>query len=498
MAHPLIPVVQARGLTKRYPGVVALDNVDFTLEAGEVHVVFGENGAGKSTLISIIAGVTAPTSGSLKIAGEPVTTFSVRHALSLGVSAVFQEFSLVPTQSVLQNLILGDEPATAGFLHPGAGRRRARALFDALECYINLDRVVSQLSRGEQQLVEIAKGMRRELRVLILDEPTASLTDRETEVLFALVDRLKAQGVGVIYISHRIHEFERIADRITVLRDGRHCATVPAKGLSEGQLVSMMTGRSHGAIYPVIGRPGGPEVLRLENFRAKSVKGVSFSIRAGEVTGFAGLVGSGNSRVWRAVMGLNPTLGGKLVVNGRDMTGAGTPAMIAAGLHYLSPDRKNEGLVLSASASDNIALGLLAARRPPRGRRALEAIKAIAQRVRLDHRMVRRLTSQLSGGNQQKVLFGKGFGKDYSVYVFDEPTVGVDMGTRSQLYRLIQELTEAGKAVIVISSDLQEVMNLSHRLLVFSAGQINAELEGEEINEASVLQHFFERRREVA
>jgi ribose transport system ATP-binding protein len=498
MTDSQTPVVEARALTKRYPGVIALDNVDFTLETGEVHVLFGENGAGKSTLISILAGATAPTSGTVKIASALVVSFSVRNARSLGVSAVFQEFSLVPTQTVVENLVLGDEPTTAGFLKRGECRRTARRLFEALDCHISLDQTVSQLSRGEQQQVEIAKAMRRDLRVLILDEPTASLTDRETDTLFALVGRLKARGVGIIYISHRIHEFERIADRITVLRDGRHCGTVPAKGLSESQLLSMMTGRAMGAVYPVIARPGGPEVLRLENFGAKGLAGVSFSIRAGEITGFAGLVGSGKSRVWRAIMGLHETLGGKVTVNGREMTAARTDTMIAAGLHYLPPDRKNEGLVLSASASDNIALGLLAADRPPRGRRALEAISAIAERVGLDHRMLRRTASQLSGGNQQKALFGKGFGRDYILYVFDEPTVGVDMGTRTQLYRLIQALAENGKAVVVISSDLLEVTSLSHRLLVFSAGQITAELEGDAVNESAVLPHFFERRKEPA
>jgi ribose transport system ATP-binding protein len=492
------PLVVASGLTKRYPGVVALDAVDFTLEAGEVHVLFGENGAGKSTLISILAGATAPTSGTVTIAGQPVTTFTVRHARSLGVSAVFQEFSLVPTQTVLENLVLGDEPGFGPFLDRAEGRRRARALFEALDCDIPLDRPVSQLSRGEQQTVEIAKAMRGEMRVLILDEPTASLTDRETEILFSLVERLKGRGIGIIYISHRIHEFERIADRITVLRDGRHCGTVPAKGLSEERLLAMMTGRAMGAIYPVIGRPGGAEVLRVEGLMAPGVAGASFAIRAGEVTGFAGLVGSGKSRVWRAVMGLNPVKGGRVLVGGRDMTGARTDAMIAAGLHYLPPDRKAEGLVLTASASDNIALGMLAGDRLQRGRRALEAIAATAGRVGLDPKMLRRLVSQLSGGNQQKVLFGKGFGRDYQIYVFDEPTVGVDMGTRAQLYRVIQGLAESGKAVVVISSDLQEALHISHRLLVFSAGRISADLSGASIQEAAVLAAFFDHRKDVA
>jgi ribose transport system ATP-binding protein len=234
-----------------------------------------------------------------------------------------------------------------------------------------------------------------------------------------------------------------------------------------------------GAIYPRIERPGGPEVLRVEGLSAPGVERASFAIRAGEVTGFAGLVGSGKSRVWRAVIGLNRTLAGKVVLNGKDMTGARTDAVIAAGVHYLPPDRKNEGLVLSASASDNIALGMLGT-------------------AGLDRPLLRRLASQLSGGNQQKVLFGKGFGRDYAIYLFDEPTVGVDMGTRAQLYRVIKSLAESGKAVVVISSDLQEAMSLSHRLLIFSAGRISGEFEGQEINEAAVLPRFFERKKATA
>jgi ribose transport system ATP-binding protein len=497
MHKELHPLIEARGLTKRYPGVVALSDVDFTLEAGEVHVLFGENGAGKSTLISILAGVTAPTAGSLAMEGEPVTSFTVRHARSLGISAVFQEFSLVPTQTVVENLVLGEEPSSGPFLKRAEGRRRARALLDAVDCDIDLDRTVSQLSRGEQQIVEIAKAMRGRMRVLILDEPTASLTDRESDILFDLMRRLKARGVGIIYISHRIHEFERIADRITVLRDGRHCGTVPARGLSEERLISMMTGRALGAIYQTIARPGGPEVLAVETLRASGVAGASFAIRAGEVTGFAGLVGSGKSRVWRAIIGLNRVQAGRILVRGQDMTGAGTSAMIAAGIHYLPPDRKSEGLVLAAPASDNIALGVLGG--AVRGRRRVaDAIAGIARRVGLDGRMLRRFVSQLSGGNQQKVLFGKGFGRDYDLYVLDEPTVGVDMGTRAQLYRVVQSLAEAGKAVVLISSDLQEVLNLSHRLVVFSAGRITAELEGDAITESAVLASFFERRKEPA
>jgi ribose transport system ATP-binding protein len=497
-SHP-VPLIQGTGLTKHYPGVVALDHVDFTLEAGEVHVLFGENGAGKSTLISILAGATAPTSGTVALGGEPVTIRSVKHARQLGISAVFQEFSLVPTQTVAENLVLGGEPRWGPFLDHGEARRRARALFAELEFDIDPGRLVSQLSRGEQQMVEIAKALRDEMRVLILDEPTASLTDRETDHLFALIGRLKQRGIGMIYISHRVHEFARIADRISVLRDGRLSGTVPAKDASEALLLSLMVGRDLGAIYPTIRRSTLPPLLVVERLRAWGVDDVSFDIRPGEVTGCAGLVGSGKSRVWRAIMGLNATLAGRVKIGDRDITGTSTRVMMGAGVFYLPPDRKTEGLMPAASSADNIMLGIIGGRDPmPRRGKAMAIVSAIAARVALDRRHLRQLVSQLSGGNQQKVMFSKGFGRAYDLYIFDEPTVGVDIGTRAQLYRVIQALAESGKAVVVVSSDLPEVLNLSHRLLVFSAGRISADLTGDAITEAAVLGHFFERRREFA
>jgi len=499
MTSQPVPLLVGTGLTKRYPGVVALDHVDFTLEAGEVHVLFGENGAGKSTLISILAGATTPTSGTVTLGGVPVTIRSVKDARKLGISAVFQEFSLVPTQTVSENLMLGGEPRRGPFLDYREARRRTQALFAELEFAIHPDRLVSLLSRGEQQMVEIAKALRDDMRVLILDEPTASLTNRETDHLFALIGRLKQRGIGTIYISHRIHEFARIADRITVLRDGHRRATIPAAEASEAKLLSLMIGRDLGAVYPTINRATLPPALNVENLRARGVDGVSFDIRPGEVTGFAGLVGSGKSRVWRTIMGLNEATSGRVRVGNRDVTGASTRAMMNAGVYYLPPDRKTEGLMLAASSADNIVLGMIAGPEPmPRRGKVMDIVAAIAARVALNRHHLKRSVSHLSGGNQQKVLFAKGFGRGYDIYVFDEPTVGVDIGTRAQLYRVIQALAESGKAVVLISSDLLEILNLSHRLLVFSAGRISADLTGAEISEAAVLGHFFERHREPA
>ncbi len=491
------PLVEVLRLTKRWPGVVALDGVDFSVRAGEVHVLFGENGAGKSTLISILAGVTTPSEGTVLRDGEPVAFASVRDARAAGISAVFQEFSLVPTLTVAENMFLGEEIGVGPFVDRAAQRRRAVELLAQLDFVIDPDAVVVGLSRAEQQMVEIAKSLRSEVSVLILDEPTASLSDRETAHLFSVVEALKARGIGIVYISHRIHEFARIADRITVLRDGRLCATVPAEGVTEEKLLELMAGRAIGEIYPDIPRRPGAVRLAVEGLIAPAVRDVSFAARAGEVLGMAGLVGSGKSELWQAVLGLAPKRAGRVVLADRDVSAGSVADLVEAGLHYLPPDRKEDGLQLAATVEDNLVVGLLAAEEVARPLglvsigSARRLARAIADRVELARGHLPRLVSQLSGGNQQKVLFGKGLGHDFDVYVFDEPTVGVDRGTRAQLYRLIDGLVRAGKAVIVVSSDLTEVMNLSHRLLVFADGRITAELEGEAIGEAEVLRHFF-------
>jgi len=505
MTTPATPLVEMLAISKQFPGVKALDGVNFTLEAGEVHVLFGENGAGKSTLISILAGVYRPSSGILKINGSDVEFGSVRDAHKAGIGAVFQEFSLVPTMTVAENIYLGNEPLSGPLVNRRAMRRDAQRLFDDLGFGIDVTRSVASLSRAEQQMVEIAKAFKADARILILDEPTASLTERETERLFEIVASAKARGVGIVYISHRIHEFAAMADRITVLRDGRLIGTVGARELSETALVEMMTGRSIDQIYPQIARAANPEtVLSIRGLRTWGVSGVDLDIRRGEVLGVAGLVGSGKSRTFRALIGLNQIQGGTATFLGHDITGATPPQLIGQGIFYLPSDRKTEGLLLAASARDNIAVSMLN-RRDTTGLFGLRSMGKVRQltdevgrRVDLSKAYLERAVSKLSGGNQQKVLFGKGFGADYDVYILDEPTVGVDMGTRAALYRLIKQIAEAGKAVVVISSDLPEVMNLAHRLVVFSHGRISAELERAEINEQTVLKAFFQFERQSA
>nr|WP_245581383.1 sugar ABC transporter ATP-binding protein [Octadecabacter arcticus] len=491
-------LLKTSGLSKRYPGVLALDGVDFDLEAGEVHVLFGENGAGKSTLISMLAGAIKPSSGKIHHNGDNVRFENVADAQSLGIYTVFQEFSLIPTLTVAQNIFLGWEPMIGPFIDHKEMRKRAAKMFKDLGFDIDPTAITASLSRAQQQMVEITKAFHGDLSVLILDEPTASLTDREVDHLFEFVEGLKASGVGIIYISHRMQEFARIADRITVLRDGAKIGTVNMSDIDDGALVEMMTGRAISEIYPYIEKQDGETLMQVHELCAPGVHSSSFDVKAGEILGIAGLVGSGKSRLFRTIMDLYPRQSGTITYRGADISNASTRAIIQAGVYYLSPDRKHEGLDLAKSSNDNLGVNPMMARLGEKlqgfvnWRSIKQKTDAISETVKLQEDYRPKLVSQLSGGNQQKVLFGKAFGQDIDLFIFDEPTVGVDMGTRAALYLLIKDLAEAGKAVVIISSDLPEVLNLSHRILVLAHGQITAELSGDDMSEDQVLKYFFD------
>lgn len=489
------PLIQTKGLTRTYPGVVALDHVDFDVKAGEVHVLFGENGAGKSTLISLLAGANTPSDGEILIEGRPVQFSSVADAQASGIYTVFQEFSLIPTMTVAQNMFLGREPGFGPFTNHTVMRRKAQALLDRLGFDVPVNETVSQLSRAQQQMVEIAKAFHGDPKVLILDEPTASLTDREVDHLFETIISLRDQGVAIIYISHRVHEFERIADRVTVLRDGAYIGTTAMAETDEATLIEMMAGRAIRDIYPDIAYLPAEAVLEVEDLWTWGANGASLTARRGEVLGIAGLVGSGKSRLFRAIMGLQKVRSGKVVWKGNEITNFATREVIGAGIYYLSSDRKNEGLDLAKDAWQNLSIDLMMGReaRGPmiQPRRLRSAAADIFETVELKDSYRPKAIAQLSGGNQQKVLFAKSFGHDADLFIFDEPTVGVDMGTRAALYRLIADIATSGIAVIVISSDLPEVLNLSHRVLVMSEGRLTAELTGDARTEDNVLRNFF-------
>ena len=514
------PLLALSGITRRFPGVLALDRVDLELRRGEVHVLFGENGAGKSTLISVVAGALQPHGGSIRFRGEAVELASVNHARTLGISAVFQEFSLVPELTVEQNLFLGAEETSFGMLANSRMRQRASEVLERLGFSLNPGQRVAFLARAEQQMVEIAKAFRSELSVLILDEPTASLTEHETDRLFTLIDQIRERGVGIIYITHRISEIRRIADRITVLRDGRRVTTVEAwtseavhspkgectegvirsQGRANDDLVHLMTGRVIGQMFPRIRHAPGEMILEVENLVAADgfVNGVSFHVRRGEVVGLAGLVGSGKSDVARACFGLVPVSGGRVSFAGEVVTGRAPRQMLDRGFFYVPADRRDEGLMMMRSVRENIALPALSTPAWSRGlvlRRKEESVRARELAERLDLRPLRieRQVGHFSGGNQQKVLLAKCLTREVGLFAFDEPTVGVDVGTRVAIYGFIRDLCEAGAAVLLISSDLPEILHLPQRVYVMCRGVLTAELQGADISQENVLRHCFER-----
>jgi len=495
----VVPLLKAEKLSKHFPGVTALDKVDFDLRPGEVHVLFGENGAGKSTLVQILAGVHQPSAGNIEFRGRPVVLESVHHARILGISAVFQEFSLVPTLTVEENLFLGAEPTRHGLLDQAQIRQRARAVLDELGFPLKRQRIVQYLSRAEQQMLEIAKAFRTDLSVLILDEPTASLTDREVDRLFALIDQTKRRGAGVIYITHRMNEIRRVGDRITVLRDGHYVATLDVAEASEERLLQLMTGRVISQVFPEIRYDPGAPLLEARNLtsRSGSVLDVSITVRAGEIVGLAGLVGCGKSELGRACFGIEPAASGRIVFDGRDVTGAGPRAMLDQGVFYLPPDRRTEGLVMQRSVRENVSLPWLA--EPPFGRFGLlnrggerSKVRELARRLNLRPMNIEREVERFSGGSQQKVLLAKGLGRPIRLFVLDEPTVGVDVGTRVAIYEFIRDLCQAGAGVLLISSDLPEILHLTNRAYVMYRGRLSGELEGEAITQDSVLRYFFE------
>lgn len=495
------PILRTRGLSKRYGKHLALHPFSLDLLPGEVHVLFGENGAGKSTLISILAGARDPSAGELEIDGWCGRFQSVAEARARGVRAVFQEFSLIPTLTVAQNIVLGEEPVgTGGVLAPRRALNEVKALIDRLGFALNPHDLISALPRGKQQMVEICKALRRTPKVLILDEPTASLSEHDAQCLFALVHTLKAQGTAIIYITHRMHEIPLLGDRVTVLRDGRQIATVGADA-SEQKLIELMTGRTLSDIYPEPCTPLGPVRLTIDNLSLEPVLGsitvqcVSLNVRAGEIVGVAGLVGCGKSELGQACFGLRRVAEGSIALDG-DALRANHPAdAIKRGLWYSPADRKTDGLALEQSAGHNMSLSGLrwgewggAVLKPAQEKRALNALSG---RVEFNALRLKENIANFSGGNQQKVLLAKGLAQDISVYVFDEPTVGVDVGARQSIYKCLAELSAAGAAILLVSSDLPELMGLTHRMVVMNEGRIVSEFQRHEYDEQQILEKFF-------
>jgi ribose transport system ATP-binding protein len=492
------PLLELKGISKRFAGVRALDHVDLDVRAGELHVLFGENGAGKSTLINVVAGTFPPDEGTFHIGGEEIRHLTPQRARAIGISPVFQEFSLVPSLTVEENLFLGREISRNGVLRVREMRKRAHALIDELGFDLDPSKRIDALSRAHQQMAEIAKALLGRVRLLILDEPTASLTERETGRLFELIARLKSQNVGLIYVSHRMREIRALADRITVLRDGRHIRTLDAATSTDGELVELMTGRKIDLLFPTIQHKPDKVMVDVENLTLVdgSLRNVNFYAQAGEITGIAGLVGCGKSELIRAIYGLEPIASGIVRIDGTPYEFAGPRRSLKRGVAYFPADRIAEGLALSRPIRENASMTVLDL--PSLARFGVlrqgnerTTIVAIMERLQLRPPNIERAADVLSGGNRQKVMLGRALTRDLTVFLFDEPSVGIDVGAKLEVYEFMKRLVEAGAAVIVVSSELSEVLALSNRLYVMHNGHIAAELKGAEKTEQNVLASFF-------
>lgn len=488
------------GISKRFQGTVALDGVDFDLKRGEVHVLFGENGAGKSTLINVIAGTFAPSAGSYFYQNEEISHLTPARARAAGICPVFQEFSLVPQMTVEENLFLGREIAAGGWLDRKTMRSKAKTLLSELQFDIDIGALAGRLSRAQQQMVEIAKALLNDPSVLILDEPTASLTEAETRMLFAVIARLKAKGVGIIYVSHRMQEIRLLADRVTVLRDGRKVATILASEASDDDLVTLMVGRQIDRVFPAIRhRPAEARlVARALTLASGVVQDAGIVLHAGEIVGVGGLIGSGKSEFVRALFGLESIASGEILVDGDVLATPSPSRLLDRQVCYFPADRVAEGLALQRPIRENASITALGLREFATGgmlRRHHErtAIAAIAEKLMIKPPRIEMPVGDLSGGNRQKVVLARGLARPTRVFLFEEPTVGIDVGAKLEVYQVLKEIVEGGGAVLLVSSDLPELLHLSHRLHIFSRGRIVAELTGDAINEKTALSFYFAR-----
>jgi ribose transport system ATP-binding protein len=472
----------------QFPAVRALDNVSLEFEPGEVHGIIGENGAGKSTLMKILSGVQQPTSGEVVLDGEVIRLKDVRHAFSKGIAMIHQELDVVEDLTVAENVFLGNEPRKLGLLDKALMAKETDELLKRVSAEFNSKTRVADLSIAGKQLVEIAKALSHNASILIMDEPTAVVSDKETESLFALIEELKQQGVTIIYISHRLVEVDRLCDRITVLRDGKFVITLPRGEVTEAEMANYMVGREMGDVYPPkTPMPEGEPSLKVTELSAEGVQGASLEVRPGEIVGLAGLIGSGRSELCEAIAGARHSSSGSVTLNGEAVSCKNPKQASKIGIAYVSEDRKGAGLVLDMDTIENTTLashsGFFIDRKS-------EKKTAEAWRENLDIRVgdMKAPILFLSGGNQQKVAIAKWLDMNPKVLMLDEPTRGVDVGAKREIYNLVHKFSEQGLATIVVSSELPEIIGLCHRVYVMREGKIVGELVGEQITEENIMQ----------
>ncbi len=483
------------GIDKSFPGVNALKKCRFELKKGEVHALVGENGAGKSTLVKVLAGVYSKDSGRIIYKGKEVNIPNPRAAQLLGISMVHQELDLMPHLTAAQNIFIGREPVRGlGFLlDENTLNEQAQKIFDMMHLKLDPRAKVASMSVANQQMIEIAKALSFNSEILILDEPTATLAQVEIMELFRIIRQLRDRGVGVIYISHRLEELQQISERITVMRDGLYVDTVKTKDTTIDQIIKMMVGRVIYESSPEIPEvPNGEKVLEVKNLgRGNKIKDVSFSLKRGEILGFAGLVGAGRTEVARAIFGADPFDSGEIIVKGRKVNIKSPSDAVKNDIGYLSEDRKQYGLCLGLDVETNITMVILDKLTGFLGWikniELRSIVKRIVDKLTIKTPSLNQKVQNLSGGNQQKLVVGKWLAKDTNILIFDEPTRGIDVGAKSEIYKLLNELTQQGKSIIMISSELPEILRMSHRVVVMCEGRVTGELNYEEATQENIM-----------
>ena len=484
--------IEMKGIDKSFGSNQVLKNAGFFLKDGEIHALMGENGAGKSTLMKILTGVYTRDAGTVLVDGQEVVYKSPQEAEKAGIVFIYQEINSLFDLTVEENLFMGKE-ITKGFgiCDKKAMRAKAREVMDRMGVHIDVGATMSDLSVGQQQMVEICKALMADAKVLIMDEPTAALTQSETEILFEVINSLRAKGVSIVYISHRMEEIFELCDRITILRDGQYIGTEYIKDITMDDVVQMMIGREIGERFPKRESAIGPEVLRVENLsHEKYFKDVSFTVHAGEVLGVSGLMGAGRTEIMQSIFGNMPTTGGRLYIDGQAVTIHNPRQAIAAGIGFITEDRKTEGLLLEKSIAENIEvcnLGKVSDRGVLSGRKRAELVKRGIEEFRIkcfgpDHEC-----HNLSGGNQQKVVLAKWIFTDPKILILDEPTRGVDIGAKKEIYSVINDLAAKGVAVIMVSSELPEVLGMSDRIMVVHESHVTGIIDAATADQAKVM-----------
>lgn len=484
--------IEMTAISKSFGTNKVLEKIDLVLHSGQVHALMGENGAGKSTLMNILTGLFPASSGTIVIDGVEKQFSNPQEAEAFGISFIHQEMNTWPDMTVLDNLFLGREiKGTFGLLDQKAMKEKAKRAFDRLGISIPLDLPIGSLSVGQQQMIEIAKSLLSEVSLLVMDEPTAALTDRETESLFQMIASLKKEGVGIVYISHRMEEIFRVTDLITVMRDGIVVDTKPTAETNPAELVKKMVGRDIDDYYPAKAAELGELIFEVENLSGECFKDISFQVRRGEILGFSGLMGAGRTEVMRAIFGLDKRTAGRIRLNGQDIQVTNPVQAIRAGIGFLTEDRKEEGLILDFSIKDNMTLpshkdfsknGFFD------DKTSRDFVQKMIDRLRIKSGRPEMVVGNLSGGNQQKVVLAKWIGIAPKVLILDEPTRGVDVGAKREIYQLMNELAERGVPILLVSSDLPEVLGVSDRIVVMHEGRITGELSRGEATQEKVMQ----------